>query len=396
MVNFEKINHKPFGGEIQTLADHAINCLCICLGITWAEGYQLLLEQASRHGLMPADAACADHLLKSLGFYEERTGGIAYGSQMGPVMRPHFLRNEYGLIQTHGRTGKYALMAVLMPETGDGSGADCRMCGDADLRRFTVDLWTFRVETARARLEQMRAQMEEESLQDPVSDPEQGNEDGQGSFWRSHEYFQYYQPNPLGRRIGDCVIRAFSAVFEISWQEAVSRLGEAVGYSDTMVNGNYVFINLLIKNDFEKHPQLKSDGKLLTGKEFCKVMDTRYKDGERIFAFVGSSHVAAVLPYKDEDGKVHYKLTDSWDSSDRKICEYWVGRPKKAEAGEDPEAAPEGRTETEPGSVIKHPRFGTGTILSITAKGDDRMLEIDFGDKGIKKLSEKLLQKILG
>ena len=219
-------------------------------------------------------------------------------------------------------------------------------------------------------------------------------------YQKSHEYFQYYQPNPLGRRAGDCVVRAFSAAFEIGWQEAVQQIGEAVGYSDAMVNGNRVFINLLIKNDYERHPRLKKNGRLLSGKAFCDEMSARYKNGERIFAFVGSAHVAAVLPYREDDGSIRYKITDSWDCSERKFNEYWVGmlpQNENADPGDEDlggdHAAQVNLDEVDTGSVISHPRFGKGTVLSIAAKGDDRILEIDFGGKGIKKLSEKWLKK---
>ncbi len=134
--------------------------------------------------------------------------------------------------------------------------------------------------------------------------------------------------------------------------------------------------------------------RLLTGKQFCEEMNHTFSNGEKIFAFVGRSHVAAILPYIDADYKVHYRITDSWDSSDRKIGEYWVS------------TSMENIQKTVPGSVdllqkpdmpisvgttVTHPKYGCGNIIQIVEKSNDLILEIEFSRVGTKKISKSWL-----
>lgn len=36
--------------------------------------------------------------------------------------------------------------------------------------------------------------------------------------------YKYFQPNPCGRSVGDCAVRAISAAFDVSWEEAFDAL----------------------------------------------------------------------------------------------------------------------------------------------------------------------------
>lgn len=38
--------------------------------------------------------------------------------------------------------------------------------------------------------------------------------------------FIYYQPNPCGRSVGDCSVRAISAALSIGWEEAFDLLAK--------------------------------------------------------------------------------------------------------------------------------------------------------------------------
>lgn len=52
-------------------------------------------------------------------------------------------------------------------------------------------------------------------------------------------------------------------------------------------------------------------------------MNRTFHNGERVIASVQRSQPAAVVPVDSEGRKTH-KFIDSWDSSKKKIGEYWV------------------------------------------------------------------------
>ena len=120
-------------------------------------------------------------------------------------------------------------------------------------------------------------------------------------------------------------------------------------------------------------------------------MVEEYHDGERIFAYVGRSHCAAILPIKQEDGSVKYKIQDTWDSTTRYIGEWFV---YKDSAPDVPTVAQSLNSAFECGETICHPRFGEGIIISATGSGNTRILEIEFKKAGIKKISEAWLRKV--
>lgn len=430
---FKEINHKPYGGNIQTLAEHAINCLTICMDISWQEAYQILLQQSQILGLMPNHIQCINQMLKTLGFVKlTRRRGL-------PLPEIHEIYDfaeymEYSAAEIKnsaapeapaniailhsGSNSQYGVMLAAIPIHTAPIHYQCQ--GAAPYVSHTAAIWIGNPHKIAAALESFRAQKNqpqnnaESLLQNSAQTSEPGfelapapnfNSNTEPSFCqetspsnKNHEYFQYFQPNPMQRNIGDCVIRAFAAVFHISWTESMVRLGDAIGYGDTTVNSNLVFINLLIKEGFERHRTLTQNKCRLTGKQFCEQMNATYTNGERIFAFVGRSHVAAVLPYTDNVGKTHYRITDSWDCTDHKIMEYWVKVPEPTELPHSHNADSDEQKEVQEqgfavGNTVMHPRFGRGTILHITDKNNDQLLEIDFASAGIKKLVRIWVEK---
>lgn len=134
------------------------------------------------------------------------------------------------------------------------------------------------------------------------------------------EYFKPYQPNPAGNYIGDCVVRALSGAMDITWAEAVELLAAT---EKTTINSRKVYPDILKTNGFVNHKAIKHGGRYIDGRTFCEEMNNTYHNGERIIVFVHRSHLAAVVPV-DSDGRKTYKFIDSWDSSKKKIGEYWV------------------------------------------------------------------------
>lgn len=130
-----------------------------------------------------------------------------------------------------------------------------------------------------------------------------------------------YQPNPLGNRTGDCVVRALAAVLKLSWGEAVELLA---AQQKTTINEEPVFRKVLEEQGFLPCKPLTLRGHRPDGAAFCAEMAARYHSGERIFALVGRAHAAAVLPQPDGAGGDCYKFFDSWNSTRQTVGDYWV------------------------------------------------------------------------
>lgn len=128
------------------------------------------------------------------------------------------------------------------------------------------------------------------------------------------ECFRYFQPNPCGIAVGDCVVRGLAGALEIRWEDALDLLGAEAA---TAVNEPRVFREVLKRLGFSRHRPEKE----LTGADFCRMLNRDYHNGERVFAFLGKKHVAAFAPVGEPK---QYKLLDSWDSSRLPIGEYWV------------------------------------------------------------------------
>ena len=54
-------------------------------------------------------------------------------------------------------------------------------------------------------------------------------------------YYKYYNPNPGGKQVGDCVIRAISKTEDISWETAFSELMVEAFRLYDMPSSNYVW-----------------------------------------------------------------------------------------------------------------------------------------------------------
>ena len=126
------------------------------------------------------------------------------------------------------------------------------------------------------------------------------------------------------------------------------------------------------------------NGHRLKGKEFCEEMNRVFHDGERIFAHVGRSHVAAVVPIQDDTNAITYKIIDTWDSSNECIGDYWF-KPVKPDSNDSEQT-------TNPSYKIQdklyHPLYGMGTIIEIAAG----IITIDFIEKGRRRLGMDWVQ----
>ena len=113
--------------------------------------------------------------------------------------------------------------------------------------------------------------------------------------------WQSFNPNPRGKRVGDCVIRALSAATDKSWEEIYVELC-LLGYiMGDLPSSNRVWDNYLKTQGFSRHIVSAECLECYTIQDFCN----EYPYGTYV---VGTgSHAAAI-----KDGV----LLDSWDSSD--------------------------------------------------------------------------------
>lgn len=112
--------------------------------------------------------------------------------------------------------------------------------------------------------------------------------------------WMYYQPNPCGRSVGDCSVRAISKALNISWEEAYNIICEAGYKMCDMPSSDSVWGAVLRTNGFYKTTIPNSCPDCYTAEDFCRDNPV----GVFVLGFGG--HVATVV-----DGYLY----DSWDSS---------------------------------------------------------------------------------
>ena len=121
--------------------------------------------------------------------------------------------------------------------------------------------------------------------------------------------YVYFNPNPVGRRAGDCVIRAICAASGKTWED-VFRCVCAVGYElGDMPSADYIWGEYLRRCGFSRYAIPAEYGAECTVREFAE----RHKQGVFILAIAG--HVVCVI-----DGD----WLDSWNSGDCVPVYYWA------------------------------------------------------------------------
>ena len=120
--------------------------------------------------------------------------------------------------------------------------------------------------------------------------------------------YVFYNPNPAGKFVGDCVIRAVSKIEGSSWEDTFTEITlEAFRLCD-MPSSNYVWGSYLKSKGYVRKNIPDTCPDCYTIKDFCKD----YPTGKYIVAT--GTHVAAV---------VSGSVWDSWDSSDEVVIYFW-------------------------------------------------------------------------
>ena len=109
-----------------------------------------------------------------------------------------------------------------------------------------------------------------------------------------------YNPNPTGRNVGDCSVRAVAAALDTDWETAFDLIASAGYDMGDVMSSNSVWGAVLRQNGFYRRSIPDSCPDCYTAGDFAR-------DNPRgVFVLGFGDHVATV-----RDGM----LLDSWDSS---------------------------------------------------------------------------------
>ena len=361
-LHFEETNLNPTGERKLTATHTAVNAVAIATNTSWQEVVKNLIEQSHIRSNMPSYSICITDMIRAFGF--KKTDSYLYAKDLVEKINCQKETRKY-IIKL-----RYSGYFAMLPISSNSYVIKSITNSNTNIsNRFIEEVWAFH----------------------PGTDNRTGlsRTSNKRSMPEDHKRFKAKNLNPQNKYIGDCVIRALSAAYnDCSWDEAMDHLAEASNYCEPIINSTPNINLTLSKLGFEHHKKIYRNNKMLTGKEFCELMSHTYFNGEKIFAYVGSSHCAAILPVKQDDGTYIYKIQDTWDSTTRKIADYWVYKGEKKV--HHPNLTFNNLKLNE---KIVHPRFGEGTIVNTILSGNNKILEVDFNEYGIKKISEEWLQK---
>lgn len=114
------------------------------------------------------------------------------------------------------------------------------------------------------------------------------------------QMWQYYNPNPFERNVGDCAVRAVAKALDTDWESAYIMLAVQAFAMMDMPSSDNVWGAVLRQNGFNRSIVPNTCPDCYTAENFCE--DHPY--GTFVLAFGG--HVATVV-----DGVLY----DSWNSS---------------------------------------------------------------------------------
>lgn len=120
--------------------------------------------------------------------------------------------------------------------------------------------------------------------------------------------YKYYNPNPYGKAVGDCVVRALTILLDDDWHNVYADLTMQGSFMGDMPSSNVVWGEYLKENGFRQFPLQDMCPACYTIRDFC--MD--FPIGKYLVAT--GSHVVAVV-----DGNYY----DTSDSGNEVPLYYW-------------------------------------------------------------------------
>lgn len=120
--------------------------------------------------------------------------------------------------------------------------------------------------------------------------------------------WQYYNPNPAGRSVGDCAVRAIAKALGTDWDKAYAKIVANGFLMKDMPSSNGVWGAVLLQEGFNREAIPNSCPDCYIANDFCND----HPHGIYVLGF--GNHVATVV-----DGELY----DSWDSSNEIPQYYW-------------------------------------------------------------------------
>lgn len=111
--------------------------------------------------------------------------------------------------------------------------------------------------------------------------------------------FIYYNPNPAGKSVGDCVVRAISLVMGDTWEDTYADLTMTGRFLYDMPNSNNVWAEYLKMNGFVQGSLPNTCPSCYTVRDFCR------DHSKGTYVLATGSHVIGVI-----DGD-YYDTADS-------------------------------------------------------------------------------------
>lgn len=120
--------------------------------------------------------------------------------------------------------------------------------------------------------------------------------------------WEKYNPNPAGRSVGDCAVRAVAKALHVPWGEAYAMIAANGFAMADMPSSNSVWGSVLRQHGFKREAVENTCNECYTAEDFCND----HPKGIYVLAF--GNHVAT-----EEDGILY----DSWDSSAEYPQYFW-------------------------------------------------------------------------
>lgn len=121
------------------------------------------------------------------------------------------------------------------------------------------------------------------------------------------KHWHEFNPNPKGKNIGDCTLRAYCAAFNISWEEAFDIASEIAKENGSLVQ--YVADKVLTEH-FECKMDDKYNKKVVKPKERITVGEFATTHPYGVYVLLMRNHAVTLR---------NGEYWDSWDSGDKKI-----------------------------------------------------------------------------
>ena len=120
--------------------------------------------------------------------------------------------------------------------------------------------------------------------------------------------YKFFNPNPDGKLIDDCTIRALSIVLKLDWETVYTKLSILGLMYHDMMNANYIWAKLLDEYGFRRHVIPDTCPSCYTVRQFA------IDNPEGTFLLATGSHVVVVI-----DGDYY----DTFDSGDYVPICFW-------------------------------------------------------------------------